>query len=232
MRAAGSSRTGRIIAVGVLAIAGAGVAVLLRGDDEPGLSQAGDISTTSVTSAPASTSSTGGPTVTSGGTGTSVTTASTMNAAAPWRAGKLATAPAPWLEAWGRAKNRRTCALLAPADAGANMAGAGATFDRVNGDAGWDVYLRRGPYVIEILGLFDAADAPRQGRDFEKKWPDGSVASYGPDSSGGGPQPEEGAFEAVLVVPGQSCGYRIYDSQGKDHLEFVLDHLRFVQGAP
>jgi hypothetical protein len=211
--------------VGALVIAGAAVAVLLWGDDEPGLSQAGDISTTSTTSAGASTSSTAGTTVTSRGSGTSVTTSTSSAAAlgAPWRSAKLANAPAGWLEAWGRAKNRRTCALLAPADAGANMAGAGATADRVNGDAGWDVYLRRGPYVIEILGLFDAADAPKEGRDFEKKWPDGSVARYGED---------QGGFEAVLVIPGQGCGYRIYDSQGKEHLEFVLDHLRFVQGAP
>jgi hypothetical protein len=209
--------------VGALVVAGAALAVWLRGDDDPGLSQAGDISTTSTTSAGASTSSTGGTMVTSRGTGTSVTTASTTALGAPWRSAKLANAPAGWLEAWGRAKNRRTCALLAPGDAGANMAGAGATADRVNDDAGWDVYLRRGPYLIEILGLFEAADAPKEGRDFEKKWPDGSVARYGED---------QGGFEAVLVIPGQSCGYRIYDSQGKEHLEFVLDHLRFVQGAP
>lgn len=217
-------------------VAGAGIAaVLLRGDDDEGLARAAATSTTSTTvSQDPSTSSTTGTTLTSGASATrGTTTVSTSSGAAPWRSAKLATAPAPWLEAWGRAKNRRTCALLVPSDPGPNMTGAGATFDPVNGDQGWDVYLRRGPYVIEILGLFNASDSPGKVGDFEKKWPDGSVARYGPDSSGGpGPPSQEGAFEAVLVVPGQGCGYRIYDSQGKAHLEFVLDHLRFVQGAP
>lgn len=208
-------------------MAGAGIAaVLLRGGEDEGLSQAAATSTTSTTASPSpSTSSTTQPTATTGGPGTTATTTATGGGATPWRSAKLAraAAPAPWLEAWGRAKNRRTCALLVPSDPGPNMAGAGATFDPVNGDQGWDVYLRRGPYVIEILGLFNASDSPGKAGDFEKKWPDGSVARYGED---------QGAFEAVLVLPDQSCGYRIYDSQGKEHLEFVLDHLRFVQGAP
>jgi hypothetical protein len=224
MRAPGTSRIGRIVAVGVLAIAGLALAVLLWGDDGPGLSQAGDISTTtSVTSAGASTTATTRSTATSASTAATVTTKGPSTSTTPWRSAKLANAPKAWLDAWGRAKNRRTCALLAPADAGANMAGASATADRVAGDAGWDVYLRRGPYLVEILGLFDATDGPEEAREFEKTWPDGSVARYGDD---------QGGYEAVLVIPGQRCGYRIYDSQGKEHLEFVLDHLRFVQGAP
>ena len=36
------------------------------------------------------------------------------------------------------------------------------------------------------------------------------------------------SFEAVLIVPGQACGYRIYDSLGKDHLERTFDRLRFA----
>lgn len=218
------SKTGRIVVVAVLVAAGVGVwALVLRDRGDQDLARAGDTTTTSGRAL--STTATGSP-ATTGGTGsTSSTTTAAGTLGAPWRSSKLArtAVPAAWLEAWGRAKNRRTCALLAPSDAGPNMEGAGATSDPVNGNEGWDVYLRRGPWVIEILGLFNASDSKGEGQPFEKKWPDGSVARYGE---------EEGAFEAVLVIPGQSCGYRIYDSQGKEHLEFVLEHLRFVQGAP
>jgi hypothetical protein len=218
------SKTGRIAVAGVLVVALTGiVAVLLRdGGDGDRTSVGGTTTTTASGQGPSTTATSAG----TGGTGsTSSTTTAAGTVAAPWRSPKLArtAAPSPWLEAWGRAKNRRTCALLVPSDAGANMQGAGATADPVNDNEGWDVYLRRGPWVIEILGLFNASDSSGEGQPFEKKWPDGSVARYGED---------QGAFEAVLVIPGQSCGYRIYDSQGKEHLEFVLEHLRFVQGAP
>ena len=35
-------------------------------------------------------------------------------------------------------------------------------------------------------------------------------------------------FVAVLTIPGQSCGYRLYDTLGKDHLESLFDRLRFM----
>ena len=99
---------------------------------------------------------------------------------------------------------------------------------------GWDVSLSTGPYVLEILGLFDRSDTGSDHRTFSRKWADGSEARYGADApdSSGTPPSEFSPYEAVLVLPGQQCGYRIYDSQGKAHLESVLDHLRFVQGAP
>lgn len=159
---------------------------------------------------------------------------------APWRAAPLprSEVPTEFLDAWGRAENRSTCALLVPGDAGPALEGATAGWSPVHGDAGWDIRLRRGPAIVEILGLFETAEPPDGANraPFSRSWPDGSVARYGPDTPGGlgagEVDPEASANEAVLTIPGQACAYRIYDTLGKSHLEFVLEHLRFVEGAP
>lgn len=216
-------------------LAGGGVG----GDDADEAAPAATTSTTALSGTPT-------PTSADPGDGTPATTVTTPappttapGPAAPWRAAPLARAavPEPFLEAWGRARNRSSCALLVPADAGPALEGATASYEPTSGDAGWDVYLRQGGAVVEVLGLFtgDGGGAPGP-PEFSTSWPDGSVARYGPDSPGGPDGTpadlEETSFEAVLSIPGQECAYRIYDSLGKSHLEGLLEALRFVEDAP
>jgi len=122
--------------------------------------------------------------------------------------------------------------------AGPELEGGTASFDVTADDAGWDIYLRRGGRILEILGLFtkeSQAEAKRSA-PFSKSWSDGSTAAYGADTPGGPfgtpTDPEATAFEALLTLPDQDCAYRIYDTLGKSHLELVLDNLRFVEDAP
>jgi hypothetical protein len=217
------------------------VAAAIGGDDKPG--KAIDATVASSTTVPAA-----GTNSTAPATGSSSTTSATRAAttttvpagdglpSAPWRGPTLARSevPRPFLEAWERAENRSTCGLLVPSDTGPAMEGATASFSPVAGDAGWDIFLRKGAGVLEILGLFDRSARPEEERPaaFSRRWADGSVARYSPDDPGGeGADPEATAFEAVLTLPDQGCVYRIYDTLGKSHLEFILERLRFVQGT-
>ena len=57
------------------------------------------------------------------------------------------------------------------------------------------------------------------------------MARYGDDVGNAAPgtfDPSTSPYEGVLTIPGQACGYRIYDTLGKDHLEALFDRLRFV----
>jgi hypothetical protein len=117
------------------------------------------------------------------------------------------------------------------------MEGATASFDPTPEDRGWDILLRREAGIIEVLGLFSRADQPedRAQASFTRRFADGSEVRYGPEAGGGpevSPDPEANAFEGVLTIPTQDCAYRIYDTLGLSHFEFVLQHLRFVEGAP
>ena len=127
--------------------------------------------------------------------------------------------------AWDRARNRDTCALLFPLDGGPELRGAEATADRTPGDNGWDIFLTAEAASIEVLGLFDKASQAQRapGAAFTRTWADGSVAKYGADVGSAAPgtfDPNTSPFEAVLTLPDQGCAYRIYDTLGKDHLEF------------
>lgn len=157
--------------------------------------------------------------------------------AAPWRAAAVprGSVPAAYAEAWDRARNKSSCALLFPLDGGAEMQGAEPTADRTQGDNGWDIFLTSGAASIEVLGLFDKAGqagrTPGSG-GFTRTWADGSVAKYGADVGGlppGSFDPDTSPFEAVLTLPDQGCAYRIYDTLGKDHLEATFDRLRFMK---
>jgi hypothetical protein len=153
-----------------------------------------------------------------------------------WRAAPVprGAVPAAYAEAWDRARNKGTCALLFPVDGGPEMQGAEATADRTQSDNGWDIFLTSGAASIEVLGLFDKAGqaerTPGSG-GFTRTWADGSVAKYGADVGGlppGSFDPDTSPFEAVLTLPDQGCAYRIYDTLGKDHLEGTFDRLRLM----
>ena len=156
--------------------------------------------------------------------------------AAPWRATPVARSAVPpaYVTAWGRARNRTTCALLFPLDGGPALAGAEATEERTPSDNGWDIFLTSRAGSVEVLGLFDRSTQGDRSPDtpsYTKTWADGSVAKYAVDVGNAAPgtfDPNSSPFEAVLTVPGQTCAYRIYDSLGREHLEFVFDRLRLM----
>ncbi|HEV7862528.1 MAG TPA: hypothetical protein VGR20_07495 [Acidimicrobiia bacterium] len=192
-----------------------------------------------------STSSSGGATSSSSETSsttpspTTVTTRTTTTGdgpAAPWRAAAVARSavPAPYVTAWDRARNHTTCALLFPLDGGPEMPGAKPTEDKTPNDNGWDIFLSSGAASIEVLGLFDKATMVDKTSDsglFTRTWLDGSVAKYSADVGGAAPgtfDPNTSPFEAVLTLPDQACAYRLYDTLGKDHLEFLFDRLRLM----
>lgn len=156
--------------------------------------------------------------------------------AAPWRAAPRPrrSVPPAYAEAWDRARNRSTCALLFPVDGGPEMEATRATAEATPGDNGWNILLTSETATIEVLGLFEktpqARRAPGAG-GFTRTWADGSVARYGPDVGGlppGSFDPNSSPFEAVLTLPDQGCAYRIYDTLGKDHLEQTFDRLRLM----
>ena len=57
-------------------------------------------------------------------------------------------------------------------------------------------------------------------------WRDGSRAEYRLSGSSGT------KWLAQLYVRGQRCEYNVWSEVGKEHLERLLDGIRFVEGAP
>ena len=151
---------------------------------------------------------------------------------APWRAKALrrSAVPAPYLGAWERARNRSTCTLLFPLDGGPALHGAKPSDQPTPDDKGWDIFLTGEAGTVEVLGLFDRstqAHAP----SFTRSWADGSVAKYGADVGNALPgtyDSNASPYEAVLTLPGEDCAYRIYDTLGKDHMEFLFTRLRLM----
>lgn len=154
---------------------------------------------------------------------------------APWQATVSRSAvPAPYAEAWDRAGNRTACALLFPLDGGPEMSDAEPSSGATPGDRGWDIFLTGDAGSVEVLALFDKAtqlDKAATGPSFTRTWRDGSVAKYGADVGNVAPgtyDPDSAPFEAVLLLPDQSCAYRIYDTLGRAHLESLFDRLRLM----
>ena len=226
-------------------IAGVGVVAVVLGVAAGGDDGAEPLAASTTTSP--ETPSSSAATVT---TAPSVTTTSARGAAststtgpgvpaAPWRAKAVPRSEVPeeFLEVWERAANRSTCGLLVPTVLGPEMEGALAKTSDVNDNAGWNIRYRKAGAIVEVLGLFDRDARPEEQKPaaFSKTWADGSVARYGPDDPGGplggNLDPEASANEAVLLVTGQQCAYRIYDTLGKTHLEMVFEGLRFAEGT-
>jgi hypothetical protein len=142
--------------------------------------------------------------------------------------------PPAYLTAWDRARNRDGCALLFPVDGGPALAGAQAGGEKTPDDNGWDILLTGGAGSVEILGLFDRSTSLQASPDipsYTRTWGDGSVARYAASVGNAAPgsfDPTSSPFVAVLTIPGQSCGYRLYDTLGKDHLESLFERLRVM----
>jgi hypothetical protein len=234
-------RPSRRMVAAALAVAGiVAVALVVAAGGNDGQETATSSTTTSgVSSSSAPDTTTGSGTATSAPAGASSSTTVAGVPTAPWRAPAVprSQVPAEFLEVWERAANRSTCGLLVPTVLGPRLEGALAKTSDVENDAGWNIRYRKAGAIVEVLGLFDKDARPEEEKPaaFSKTWADGSVAQYGPDSPGGpfgdNPDPEATANEAVLVVTGQQCGYRIYDTLGKTHLEMVFEGLRFAAGT-
>jgi hypothetical protein len=68
----------------------------------------------------------------------------------------------------------------------------------------------------------DAADPSYSEWPYSRVWNDGSSAGYGPE---GGTGPNQLAY---LRIAGQDCLYNVWSRLGRDHLEDLLENLRFV----
>lgn len=146
-------------------------------------------------------------------------------AAPPWSHEALPSAQVPqvYVTEWRSAENRTICALIAPQDLGAGSAG---TPRRAEFSGGWavayDLPELRSAFGIAGTGAH-AADPSYASWPNVKAWNDGSTVGYGPE---GGSGPNQLAY---LRVAGQGCLYNVWSRVSKEHLEHLIDNLRFVE---
>jgi hypothetical protein len=142
----------------------------------------------------------------------------------PWGQAPLAAAQLPpvYLEQWRRAENRATCAPIAPISLGV---GEGAAPRAATFSGGWAVaYDQSGlRSAFGVAGTGAAAAAPSYDEwPFSRRWSDGSSAGYGPEGGSGENQ------LAYLRIAGQGCLYNVWSRIAREHLEHLLEQLRFV----
>lgn len=143
---------------------------------------------------------------------------------APWREEPLSASdvPAVYLDAWREAENRARCAVIAPDSLGLDE---DAQVRRAQFAGGWGVAYDmpglRSAFGVAGTGIADTSDTYDEW-PHSRRWLDGSYAEYGPEGGGG---PKQLAY---LRITGQECLYNVWSQLGVDHLEFLLEHLRFV----
>lgn len=143
---------------------------------------------------------------------------------APWAAATLRRGAVPpvFFTEWRKADNRASCGLIAPAASGAGTGAIprGATFS-----GGWavayDLGSTRSAFGIAGTGSL-AADPSFASWPFNLRYADGSTAGYGPEGQTG---PKQLAY---LRIRGQRCLYNVWSAISREHLEFLLTQLRFV----
>jgi hypothetical protein len=145
-------------------------------------------------------------------------------AAAPWSHATLprSSLPAVFVKEWNKAENRNTCALVAFA---ALPGAEHAKPRRANFSGGWAVAydLPDQRSAFGIAGTGSRADEPSYaGWPQRRSWRDGSSAGYGPE---GGQGPNQLAF---LKIAGQECLYNVWSRISREHLEQLLEQIRFV----
>lgn len=144
---------------------------------------------------------------------------------APWSGEPLSAAsmPGAYLTTWEQAENRETCALVGFADSEAT---AGATARPATFAGGWGVaYDRPGQRsAFGVAGTGASAAEPAYHEwPMQRRWLDGSSAGYGPE---GGTGPNQLAY---LEIRGQRCLYNVWSRLGVEHLEQLLEALRYVE---
>ena len=146
---------------------------------------------------------------------------------APWSGAKLrgADVPAVYVAEWRKAENREACAPLAFA----TVEHRNAAPRRANFGGGWavayDLPKLRSAFGIAGTGLLPGDDNPSDDYQWpnNRRWADGSRVGYGPE---GGTGPNQLAY---LRIPGQKCLYNVWSRVSVEHLEQLLESLRFVE---
>lgn len=141
--------------------------------------------------------------------------------APPWAQLALTDVPDVYRTEWQRADNRSSCALLAFE----NVDEAAAP-RRANFSGGWAVAYDTAAVrsAFGIAGTGSPASAPAYDEwPHRRTWSDGSSAGYGPE---GGTGPKQLAY---LTVAGQDCLYNVWSALGREHLESLLDRIRYVR---
>ncbi len=144
---------------------------------------------------------------------------------APWSARHLAAAsvPSAYITTWEQAENRETCALVgfAESEATADATARPATFA-----GGWGVAYdrpgQRSAFGVAGTGV-SAAEPTYHEWPMQRRWVDGSSAGYGPE---GGTGPNQLAY---LEIRGQRCLYNVWSRLGVEHLEQLLESLRYIE---
>jgi hypothetical protein len=143
----------------------------------------------------------------------------------PWSAPALRwnEVPAAYQAEWQKAANRRSCAAIAPRSLGE---GTGARPRAATFSGGWAVAYDT-PAIRSAFGVAGtgskASDPAYSDWPFVRRWADGSSAEYGPEGGSGDNQ------LAYLRIVGQDCLYNVWSRLGREHLELLLDQLRFIQ---
>lgn len=163
---------------------------------------------------------------------------------APWSKPPLEASEVPrvFLNEWRQLGNRRSaCAAIIPTNLGEGQGakprpanfGAGAwaiAYDKpglpgTNPSGSFCANCGRGAFGI--AGTSSDIDEPRyQGWTLHREWADGSRADYGLTGSDSLP------YLAYVEISGQRCLYNVWSFLGREHLEHLLAHLRFIKGAP
>lgn len=147
--------------------------------------------------------------------------------AAPWSRDTLGAdeVPAAYRAAFGDAENRDWCALLAFRDPPAGGSDVEPTVRTAQFGGGWGVAYDlpglRGAFGVAGTGVEPSPDA-YDDWPYRIRWRDGSRTGYGPE---GGSGPNQLAY---LRVQGQRCLYNVWSHLGREHLEALLEELRFV----
>ena len=144
--------------------------------------------------------------------------------AAPWQAAPVTAASVPpiYLDVWNKAANKGSCALVALTQHGqSNATARAATFS-----GGWavayDLPNQRSAFGIAGSGA-DPGGYVYDAWPHKRAWADGSSAGYGPE---GGTGPNQLAY---LRIAGQECLYNVWSRISVQHLESLLNGIRFVR---
>jgi hypothetical protein len=147
---------------------------------------------------------------------------STRPSPPPWQSAPLTAVPEVYRTEFARAENRSSCALIAFSDTGGVT---NATPRRANFSGGWavayDTTSQRSAFGIAGTGG-DASGSTYQWAN-RRAWSDGSSVTWGLE---GGTGPNHLAY---LRIAGQSCLYNVWSALGQEHLEVLIEGIRFVR---
>lgn len=155
---------------------------------------------------------------------------------APWAADEIASADAPaqLVTAWTAAENRGYCAPLLPATFGVDAVTARST--ELHG--GWAVEFDSTgmPGIRENgntctrcgRGVFGVAGTGMSPADMVEMDADAAPTPTFNDGSTADVLEEGGVASATITVQGQGCVYQVWSFLGEEHLQQLVDQLRFV----